>query len=47
MTAFKDVDDSCGDLEVMGEFFEAGDATEEELLAQIATTQKKVEELEF
>ena len=47
VTAFKEVDTACGDLEVMGEFFEAGDATEEELLAQIATTQKKVEELEF
>ena len=47
VTAYKDVDEACGDLEVMGEFFEAGDATEEELLAQIASTQKKVEELEF
>ena len=47
VTAFKDVDTACGDLEVMGEFFESGDASEEELLAQIATTQKKVEELEF
>lgn len=47
VTAFKDVDTSCGDLEVMGEFFEAGDASEEELVAQIAVTQKKVEDLEF
>ncbi|MCR5821361.1 MAG: peptide chain release factor 2 [Bacteroidales bacterium] len=47
VTAFKAVDESCGDLEVMGEFFESGDATEEELLAQIAATQKKVEDLEF
>jgi len=47
VNAFKDVEESCGDLEVMGEFFESGDATEEELVAQIATTQKKVEDLEF
>ena len=47
VTAFKAVDESCGDLEVMGEFFESGDATEEELLAQITATQKKVEDLEF
>lgn len=47
VTAFKDVDTACGDLEVMGEFFEAGDATEEELQAQIAVAQKKVEDLEF
>ena len=45
VNAYKDVDTACGDLEVMGEFFESGDATEEELLAQIAVTQKKVEEL--
>ncbi len=47
VNAYKDVDTACGDLEVMGEFFESGDASEEELLAQIAVTQKKVEELEF
>lgn len=47
VTAYKEVDEACGDMEVMGEFFDAGDASEEELLAQIATTQKKVEELEF
>ena len=47
VNAFKEVDQACGDMEVMGEFFEAGDASEEELLAQIALTQKKVEELEF
>ena len=47
VTAYKDVENACGDLEVMGEFFDAGDATEEELVAQIAITQKKVEDLEF
>ena len=47
VTAYKDVENACGDLEVMGEFFDAGDATEEELVAQIAVTQKKVEDLEF
>ncbi len=46
-TAFKAVSDSCDDLQVMAEFFEAGDATEEEILAQIETTTKLVEELEF
>ena len=33
VTAYKDVESSCGDLEVMGEFFDAGDASEDELLA--------------
>ena len=47
VTAYHEVEESCGDLEVMGEFFDDGGATEEELLAQIATTQKAVEELEF
>ena len=47
VTAYNEVDEACGDLEVMGEFFDAGDASEEELVAQIAATQKKVEELEF
>ncbi|MBQ9417149.1 MAG: peptide chain release factor 2 [Bacteroidales bacterium] len=47
VTAFKDVEEACGDMEVMGEFFEAGDASEEELSAQIAVAQKKVEDLEF
>ena len=45
--AFKEVSDSCDDLMVINEFFESGDATEEELLAQIETTQKKVEALEL
>lgn len=45
--AFKEVEDSCGDLEVLNEFFESGDANEEEVLAQIETTQKLVEGLEL
>lgn len=47
VTAFKEVDESCGDLQVLGEFFESGDATEEEVLQQIATTQPLVESLEL
>ena len=47
VNSFKDVESACGDLEVMGEFFESGDASEEELMQQIALTQKKVEDLEF
>lgn len=46
-TAFKSVSDSCDDLQVMGEFFEAGDASEEEMMSQIEATTKLVEELEF
>ena len=45
--AYKQVADSCDDLSVIAEFFDAGDATEEETLAQIAVTQKFVEDLEF
>lgn len=46
-SAFKSVSDSYDDLEVMNEFFEAGDTSEEEMLAQIEETTKLVEELEF
>ena len=46
-TAFKTVSDSCDDMAVMAEFFEAGDATEEEMMKQIEATTKLVEELEF
>ena len=45
--AYKEVSDSCDDLSVINEFYENGDATEEELLAQIETTKKKVEALEL
>ena len=45
--AFKDVCDSMDDLQVINEFFESGDVTEEELVAQIAVSQKKVESLEL
>ncbi|MBR1799270.1 MAG: peptide chain release factor 2 [Bacteroidales bacterium] len=47
VTAFADVEQACSDMEVMGEFFDAGEASEEELNEQIALAQKKVEELEF
>ena len=47
VTAFKEVDSSCGDLQVLGEFFDSGDATEEEVLQQIAITQPLVEGLEL
>ena len=46
-TAFATVSGSCDDMQVMGEFFEAGDATEEEMMQQIEATTKLVEELEF
>ena len=46
-TAFKAVNDSVDDLLVMSEFFDAGDATEEEMMKQIEATTKLVEGLEF
>ncbi len=46
-SAYKTVSDSCDDMTVMGEFFEAGEATEEEMMQQLETTTKMVEELEF
>lgn len=45
--AFNEVCESLDDLQVINEFYESGDATEEELLAQIAISQKKVEALEL
>lgn len=47
VNAFREVDSSCGDLQVLGEFFDSGDATEEELLEQITVTQTLVETLEL
>ena len=47
VTAFREVENSCGDLAVMGEFFDSGDATEQEVLDQIAITQPLVEALEL
>ena len=47
VTAFNEVDNSCSDLQVLGEFFDSGDATEEEVLQQIAITQPLVENLEL
>ena len=46
-TAYAEVATSCDDLEVMAEFFDAGDASEEEVNAQIEATTKLVEGLEF
>ena len=46
-TAYKIVSDSCDDMEVMNEFFESGDTSEEEMMAQLEGTTKVVEELEF
>ena len=46
-SAYKAVSDSCDDMEVMNEFFEMGEATEAEMLAQLETTTRLVEELEF
>jgi len=47
VTAFNEVDNSCSDLQVLSEFFDSGDATEEEVLQQIAITQPLVENLEL
>ena len=47
VTAFREVSTSCDDLQVLAEFFESGDATEEELLEQLAATQALVEGLEL
>ncbi len=47
VTAFNEVNTSCDDLQVLAEFFESGDATEEELIEQLATTQTLVESLEL
>lgn len=47
VTAFNEVNGSCDDLQVLAEFFESGDATEEEVLEQLATTQALVEALEL
>ena len=47
VNAFTEVDNSCGDLGVLGEFFDSGDATEQEVLDQIAITQPLVEALEL
>lgn len=47
VNAFNEVDTSCGDMQVLGEFFESGDASEEEVIEQIAITQPLVETLEL
>lgn len=47
VTAFTEVSTSCDDLQVLNEFFESGDASEEEVLEQLATTQNLVEALEL
>ena len=47
VTAFNEVNGSCDDLQVLAEFFESGDATEEEVLEQLVTTQALVEALEL
>lgn len=47
LTAYDEVSRSCDDLQVLGEFFDSGDATEEEVLQQIAATQTLVEGLEL
>ena len=47
VNAFREVENSCGDLSVLGEFFDSGDATEEEVLEQIAITQPLIEALEL
>ena len=47
VNAFNEVDSSCGDLQVLGEFFDSGDATEEEVIEQINITLPLVEALEL
>ena len=47
VNAFNEVDNSCGDLQVLGEFFDSGDATEEEVIEQINITLPLVEALEL
>lgn len=46
-SAFATVSESCDDMIVLNEFFEAGDTSEEEMQAQVDETTKLVEELEF
>jgi peptide chain release factor 2 len=45
--SFKNVSKSCDDLEVIFEFFNSGDLSEEDLLQQFLTTEKVLEDLEF
>ena len=47
VNAFNEVESSCGDLQVLGEFFDSGDATEDEVIEQINITQPLVEALEL
>lgn len=47
VTSYKEVKNSFDDLSVLKEFFDAGEAEEQELNAQIILTQKKIEDLEF
>lgn len=47
VTAYNEVNASCEDLQVLGEFFESGDATEEEVIEQMTVTQSLVESLEL
>lgn len=44
---YKAVESSIDDLHVMSEFFDAGDATEEEMMQQLNTSSKLVEDLEL
>ena len=47
VNAFNEVNNSCGDLQVLSEFFDSGDATEEEVIAQINITLPLLEALEL
>lgn len=47
VSSYKEVKESFDDLSVLKEFFDAGEAEEKELNAQILLTQKKIEDLEF
>lgn len=47
VSSYKEVKESFDDLSVLKEFFDAGEAEEKELNAQILLIQKKIEDLEF
>ena len=47
VNAYNEVENSCGDLQVLGEFYDSGEATEEEVIEQINITQPLVEALEL
>ena len=47
VNAYNEVENSCGDLQVLGEFYDSGEATDEGVIEQINITQPLVEALEL